>query len=530
MTASWSWSNPQACHIIFQNPSSKESLDESEIKHFFKINDPVYRELRTGPESTEFLFLQQILNKTSSPHFLKQLSYSLRRHEFQKNPLSDGNSLREFEAQRNLYSSQRKVDSPVLIWNIVHALQNHLGRGNLSEREAFFFAEVLGKKVKKEDFLVTKNEEIENLSHIQLNFLIEDIAALVVKNSRWRNALEALTQEKGFAQLLKGLIGHQPVALNKVDFEVQKVFRKMLDSIESGHYRLGQSLKAQDEAYFIFAILMTYGLRGEFTLALHLTQNYQVKTLNRNDVINKFEEIILDGGATESQTLTDVLNLVDLTLFKTPFPLSETMIEPLFIQSLLDRFLPLKSAALSRLPQKPSEVRNLVTLHTPQSQKPSSPQNQRFERVLTKNPKKRKNQEKKSPLHEEASLKNESVIEYTLLNTQDHVSDKAYTFQMARQSYEGIQKIIFSETVIDFFKENSQEIIDPFIKALSYGFTARDGSNGIKKLVASEGLSKSYYEVRPGSSGYRIILTRENGYWKAIDILHKDDIDRYLKK
>ena len=69
------------------------------------------------------------------------------------------------------------------------------------------------------------------------------------------------------------------------------------------------------------------------------------------------------------------------------------------------------------------------------------------------------------------------------------------------------------------------EEIAKFVRAIQYGFTDADGSNGLKKLAVD-----NYYELKPGHSYYRMVVRRDRNVWTVVATLHKDQINRFVNQ
>ncbi len=107
----------------------------------------------------------------------------------------------------------------------------------------------------------------------------------------------------------------------------------------------------------------------------------------------------------------------------------------------------------------------------------------------------------------------------------DVIERQPYSFTMARSLNLGTQVLVFAEGSLRIFESETVEEISKFARAIQYGFTDVDGSNGLKALAVS-----SYYELKPGHSYYRMVVRREGNKWTVVATLHKDKVRGYVKK
>ncbi len=135
--------------------------------------------------------------------------------------------------------------------------------------------------------------------------------------------------------------------------------------------------------------------------------------------------------------------------------------------------------------------------------------------------------ERSAPIADAPRPAAEPTISLTPIPLAEHAHDvierQPYSFTMARSLNLGPQVLVFAEGSLRIFESETVEEISKFARAIQYGFTDVDGSNGLKALAVS-----TYYELKPGHSYFRMVVRRDGNLWTVVATLHKDKVRRYM--
>lgn len=410
-----------------------------------------------------------------------------------------------------------KPEELVMLWNIHQALDVGFSK-DWNVRTRIQLSVRLLKAIKPEHF---RSPRPADLSREYVFDRLRKLTPVLVNNVYSRKILEELLSDPKFNNYL-----HDLFIMFGLDLWGGANSKEISMLLKARKQQL--RLKSDQASMFLvhdsLSTIFDYGVfRGQHR------EQWERAELTREMFLNKMEEMLFEWMDNPS-VVDRAVHVFDYILFKSPYPVAENVLVQQVGDSLRRELAPIRDEALARLKQaqlteKQSKLDLLV--RAPQPTTPTATGVNRTEL----NPNKRRNQKSGDEKREETPRLLSQMKETLTLSSSGEsiVANKKYSFLMLRQMSQGVQFIIFDTKVLDFFSNHSHENIQPFLKALEYGFTSRDGSNGIKKLGLNMSLRANIYEIKPGSSSFRILLKRDGDVWTALDVLHKDDIDSFLQ-
>ena len=102
-------------------------------------------------------------------------------------------------------------------------------------------------------------------------------------------------------------------------------------------------------------------------------------------------------------------------------------------------------------------------------------------------------------------------------------ANQEYLFEFQREDGPQQYQLVVDEKVIEEARVRGRNI-KPFLRSINYGMTSGQMENGIKKLNSLSGSGQTVYEVKPGRSDYRVLMTRTGNRWQAHKFVHKDKV------
>jgi len=449
------------------------------------------------------------------------VSYSFRQTVFEPDPFQTHGSQEQFKNTiQSFFPFELTLSTQelVLLWNMKSAFDKREIDTYLNDEELIFLLYALRGEVSEDDF--AGPNIIPEVSLDQLNGKLPGV------RNRIKIALSEPKRRVVVSNFLKSkdvIIALHTVIQTMVGPEQHDELYAMLDRFDKKSYQIKNN---------------TLGLQ-DFHRALELTM---IVIFSENFSSSRSNERSNQGGAL-------ITNELETSLYTmTKDPNSTPILQDLFEFVLSNLPLPLKPEAwlhaverelrVLEIPEIEETTSNQSTVTIPTtSTLNSSPNLQpRTTAQPERNPRKRRNQRGRRRNEARQNTESDTVETNT---TQDQVLEMInknsfpepeinYTTFFMRNSHMGEQFLIFtSDSLKPFSQVEGLEVVG-FLRAFHYGYTARDGSNGIKKLKASRKLNGEYYELKPGKSDFRLVLSKTGNVWTVIQTIHKDKLDNYV--
>lgn len=415
---------------------------------------------------------------------------------------------------------------------------DHLG---LTHEEIFFISYIMSPQVKLESPM------LDNL--LQVLKAMSEIAQKPEDNSR-----EALLHKALFAYM--DVVSKRGLNLISVDKGFEEVLIYLATKTEllydeaqrlsMLHFESQKKSKSRDQVRKVRIHNITNLSREVFLNLAHFARENQNSSL-RKLVTQAYEFLeldIIDNSWGKIEIPDEFQHTLDHLFFEATLVSSSEQVRLLMLDEVKKLLLPVKGE-ISNFKAKAYADSQEARVNSQKSIFATVEVSSHFglKPESTPNPLKRKNQKHKGSneegdvdsLSKEADVK-ETVgsdrLEYWIKNPdQEITANKTYSFRFIRNMGFSEQKIVFSDKAAKKLNLKPEERAK-FIRAINLGYTARSSvaTPGIKELVFKK--TKSFdvlFEVKAGRSIYRLLMTRVNEQWVVIDMLTKQEIERYAE-
>lgn len=516
------------CVQILDSSSASTSLL---LPRELRVSEENLTRIMRSSDAPYLLAVSKVFKRLESPLVVDQVVYAFRSHIFNEEPFKRRffrRGVRQDDFRLQVEGLTGKTDFSesdlVAIWNIESALKHNLDRGAMTQDERLTLAVLLNFSFEKISFqknaVLTRAEALNEVSSDHLVRAAESI----IKTPRATMIFQRLINDDLFKNQILNLAERA-----SLDAEIAPGLLKILRRLSSkSSLKLNRSKKS-----FTVVLLATAALISKFEAELASSGGqkfYTAYAVQGRDRFLANLESVLFSSIDDKWVASKVLDYIDYFFLDMTLPMTRASMNSLVVDGAKRLLLNAKARASE---MKAQETERLMeqerSSHTPLSFKvvdftPSV--DMELNRV---NPKKRKNQNRTSQESAETHLEQVEVEDSFQVLPDDLVpiAGRFYTFSFLRGVDLGEQRVVFSQDVIDNLNRHSEVQWSTFLKPLNYGFTSRNGQNGVKKMGVNLNLD-NVYEIKPGVSSYRIIMRRDGADWLAIAFLHKDKVDAFL--
>ena len=503
------------------------------IPRELKIKSPeLARALFEGPHGSLVKNLSDLLRTLRDDNLLTQISYSFRSHFYEAKPFDNGKLEETFVTKVNeiIYPAKIGESEAIHLWNLAQALHTNVGRGRISEREEVLLAYLLRETVDFQSFRKNQiNEEYLGKDHF-IDAFVSGLELIFTK-PKFKKTMDLLFKDRGFQEYVLSLYKEFPQFYSLRDaFRLIRSARKFSYKVKNDRqskYVVGATLLLLSQATLVELSRDPNFPNDPYKNRYFEQKNDTLLIVKKEDYAVILEELLLRVLSNKNLS-SDIVDLLDLTSFQIPLPPQVAKLEATIVEASKTMIVEPRAEAEAVLLKEQAEPSANSEIVQSKEFADSIPRDY-FEPQPQRSEKKRKKGQTR-PRKRDQKQEKKDAEEILLSEIQEIEAGKSYEFRFLRQENFEKQSVVFSKESLEPFEVSADTSLTPFLRAIQYGFTARYGSNGIKKVGTNMNHSENYYEVKPGVSRLRIIMIRDGNQWTAIKTVHKDEVVRFLEQ